>query len=57
MFNDIPRVGTYFYDIPGSGRILRHTRVGAQFNDIPGSRKRDECRVCIVKEMNVVYVL
>ena len=48
LFNDIPRVGTYFQDIPGSGRslttypdrdaLLRHTRVGAQFNDIPGSR-------------------
>ena len=22
LFNDIPRVGTYFYDIPGSGRSL-----------------------------------
>ena len=28
LFNDIPRVGTYFYDIPGSGCLLRHTRVG-----------------------------
>ena len=47
LFNDIPRVGAHFYDIPGSGRtfttypgrdaLLRHTRVGAQFNDIPGS--------------------
>ena len=48
LFNDIPRVGAHFYDIPGSGRtlttypgrdaLLRHTQVGAQFNDIPGSR-------------------
>ena len=40
LFNDIPRVGAYFYDISGSGRtfttypgrdvLLRHTRVGAQ---------------------------
>ena len=47
LFNDIPRVGTHFYDIPGSGRslttypgrgaFLRHTQVGAQFNDIPRS--------------------
>ena len=47
LFNDIPRVGAHFYDIPGSGRtfttypgrdtLLRHTRVGAQFYDIPGS--------------------
>ena len=22
LFNDIPRVGAYFYDIPGSGRSL-----------------------------------
>ena len=22
LFNDIPRVGTHFYDIPGSGRSL-----------------------------------
>ena len=46
LFNDIPRVGAHFYDIPGSGRtfttypgrdaLLRHTWVGAQFNDIPG---------------------
>ena len=46
LFNDIPRVGVYFYDIPGSGRtfttypgrgvLLRHTRVGAYFYDIPG---------------------
>ena len=38
LFNDIPRVGAHFYDIPGSGRtfttypgrdaLLRHTRVG-----------------------------
>ena len=45
FFNDIPRVGAHFYDIPGSRRtfttypgrdaLLRHTRVGAQFNDIP----------------------
>ena len=37
LFNDIPRVGAHFYDIPGSGRtfttypgrdaLLRHTRV------------------------------
>ena len=50
LFNDIPRVGAHFYDIPGSGRtfttypgrdaLLRHTRVGAQFNDIPGSRNK-----------------
>ena len=50
LFNDIPRVGAYFCDIPGSGRtfttypgrdvLLRHTRVGAQFNDIPGSNVR-----------------
>ena len=50
LFNDIPRVGAHFYDIPGSGRslttypgrdaLLRHTRVGAQFNDIPGSKAR-----------------
>ena len=48
LFNDIPRVGAHFYDIPGSGRtfttypgrdaLLRHTQVGAQFNDIPGSK-------------------
>ena len=47
LFNDIPRVGAHFYDIPGSGRtfttypgrcaLLRHTRVGAQFNDITGA--------------------
>ena len=22
LFNDIPRVGVYFYDIPGSGRTF-----------------------------------
>ena len=37
LFNDIPRVGAHFYDIPGSGRTLTTYWVGAQFNDIPGS--------------------
>ena len=38
LFNDIPRVGAHFYDIPRSGRTFTTCPVGAQFNDIPGSR-------------------
>ena len=34
---DIPRVGAYFYDIPGSGRTFTTYPGRAQFNDIPGS--------------------
>ena len=46
LFNNIPRVGAYFYDMvivstfptyPGRDALLRHTWVGAQFNDIHGS--------------------
>ena len=37
LFNDIPRVSAYFYDIPGSGRTLTIYPGRAQFNDIPGS--------------------
>ena len=33
LFNDIPRVGAYFYDIPGSGRSL---------TTYPGQRKKDK---------------
>ena len=36
LFNDIPRVGAYFYDIPGSGRTFTTYPGRAQFNDIPG---------------------
>ena len=60
LFNDIPRVGAHFYDIPGSVRtfttypgrdaLLRHTRVGAQFNDIPGSFvPENSCLTCRVR--------
>ena len=66
LFNDIPRVGAHFYDIPGSGRtfttypgrdaLLRHTRVGAQFYDIPGSIPRRYIDVCYCDMFSVVNV-
>ena len=37
LFNDIPMVGAYLYDIPGSGRTFMTYPGRAQFNDIPGS--------------------
>ena len=37
LFNDIPRVEAYFYDMPGSGRTFMTYPGRAQFNCIPGS--------------------
>ena len=39
LFNDIPRVGAHFYDIPGSGRTFTTYPGRAQFNDIPGQSR------------------
>ena len=55
LFNDIPRVGAHFYDIPGRDALLRHTRVGAQFNDIPGSLFECGCQTWISLDIACFY--